>query len=133
LGFFDGNERNSRKSQSFPKIPSGIFENIGFFSKVLKDPKDPRKQGVLSIMGSNWLQDVLGSKMPTDPAKQSLARQWVAEVADAKAGAAWFASWSPACKARWAASLAWVAREDRLEVPGDLLRWVETLSEEYHE
>jgi hypothetical protein len=70
---------------------------------------------------------------PIDPAKQSLARQWTAEVADARDGAAWFMAWSPACQARWAAALAWIAREDRLEVPGDLLAWTESLARSYVE
>jgi hypothetical protein len=70
---------------------------------------------------------------PIDPAKQSLTRQWTREVADAKAGAAWFASWSPACRARWAASLAWIVNDDKLDVPADLLGWIENLAKGYSE
>jgi hypothetical protein len=81
----------------------------------------------------SWLQETFGKHEIQSPAQISLTRQWTREVADAKAGAAWFMSWSPACRVRWAASLLWVAREDALDVPGDLLAWIDNLALEYHE
>jgi hypothetical protein len=63
----------------------------------------------------------------------SLTAQWTREVADARDGAAWFRVWPSAGRARWAASLAWIAREDRLDVPADLLAWAESLAEGYRE